>query len=264
MINAPDIRAVMEREMAGSVELSPRWVRVKAGGETIAESKTPVLLIQFGPSILPTYFFTKDEVQMGALDSPNERDGKRFWTVNANGQRFEDAAWTYADPPEHLAALKERVTFSWELLDWYEEGEQVFVHARNPHKRVDTIASIRHVQVMFGGEVIADTQRPHLLFETWLPTRYYIPQEDIRMEYLYETEHVSMCPYKGTARYWTLRVGDQMLENGAWSYPNPILENPKIKDLVAFYNEYIDIYVDGQLMPRPWSPWAADGPEGKP
>jgi uncharacterized protein (DUF427 family) len=226
------------------------------GGKTIADSKNPLLLIQFGPNVLPTYFFTHGEVDMTLLGSPVERDGKRFWTVQVGGQVVENGAWTYVDPPEHLGALKDRVSFTWETIEWYEEAEQVFVHARNPHKRVDVIHSSRHVRVVIDDQVIADTQRPALLFETWLPTRYYIPKEDVRTEYLEETSFVSQCPYKGTARYWNVKVGDRLLENVVWSYPKPITEAAKVKDMLSFFNERVDIFVDGELEPRPETPWS--------
>ena len=244
------------RAVAGEVEPSERWVRVKVGEDTIADSISPLLLIQFGPGILPTYFFTQDEIEMNHLGSLIEQGDKRFWSIEVGGKIIENGAWTYIDPPEHLSALKDRITFNWDDLDWYEEDEQVYVHARDPHKRVDVIASTRHVQVSFGGEIIADTHQPRLLFETWLPTRYYIPQNDVNMDFLQKTSLITACPYKGSAEYWTIKVGDQVLENGVWSYPNPIVENPKIKDLLCFFNEKVDIYVDGELIPRPITPWS--------
>lgn len=256
MTNLPDMPDVHAKAMRGSVEPSSRWVRVKHGEETIADSNSPMLLLQYGPHVLPTYFFTHDEVEMDRLVSSVDRDGKRFSTIEIDGQRIADAAWTYIEPPEHLSALKDRVTFSWETLEWYEEDEQVFVHARDPHKRVDVLASSRHVQVLFADQIIADTHRPYLLFETDLPTRYYIPKADVHMEYLHETSHSSQCPYKGEAHYWSVKVRDQTLENGVWSYPDPIPENPKIKGLLCFFNEKTDIYIDGEQMPRPVTPWS--------
>ena len=249
-------REGMERLMRGAIEPSGRWVRVKHGDTVIAESRTPLLLIQFGPNVMPTYFFTLDEINMDYLASSQETDGKRYWSVTVNGTKLDNAAWTYIDPPEHLSFLSERISFGWDILDWYEEAEQVFVHARDPHKRVDVMASTRRVQIEVDGEVIADTHRPFLLFETWLPTRYYIHKADVKMEFLHETSHTSRCPYKGTASYWTVKAGTEELENVAWSYPDPITENPKIKDLICFYNEKVDIYIDGALLPRPITPWS--------
>ncbi len=251
------LQDAMAQVMKGSVEPSRRWVRVKYGDVTLADSTAPILLIQFGQDVMPTYFFTQDEIDMDKLVSPIEQGDKRYWSVAIDGETFDDVAWTYLNPPEHLSALKDRITFTWwGPLQWYEEAEPVFVHARDPHKRVDVMASSRHIRVEYEGETIADTKRPYLLFETWLPTRYYIPKADVRMEFLQSASLKTACPYKGEAEYWSIQVGDHELENGVWSYPDPIIENPKIKGLMCFFNEKVDIYVDGELMPRPETPWS--------
>jgi uncharacterized protein (DUF427 family) len=132
----------------------------------------------------------------------------------------------------------------------------VFVHPRDPYHRVDVVHSSRHVKVVVDGEVVAETTRPRLLFETGLPTRYYIPKLDVRMDLLQPTDSVTACPYKGRARYWSVRVGDRTLKDLVWSYPAPIPECPKIEGLLSFYNERVDIYVDGELQPRPKTQWS--------
>jgi uncharacterized protein (DUF427 family) len=143
------------------------------------------------------------------------------------------------------------ITFDWwGELDWFEEEERVFAHARDPFKRVDVLPSSRHVQVSVDGTEIADSSRPTLLFETYLPTRYYLPRSDVRMEHLDESTTVTMCPYKGTARHWSIGGTDI-----AWSYEDPVPENPRIADLVCFYNERVDLVVDGVPQERPRSPW---------
>jgi len=139
---------------------------------------------------------------------------------------------------------------------WYEEAEQIFVHARDPHKRVDVLASSRHLRVVIGGETVAETDRPFLLFETGLPTRFYIPQEDVRMEQLEPTSLTTRCPYKGVARYWSARIGDKVVRNVVWSYADPIPECPKIKGLLSFFNEKVDLYVDGDAQEHPRTPWS--------
>jgi uncharacterized protein (DUF427 family) len=103
---------------------------------------------------------------------------------------------------------------------------------------------------------MAETQRPVLLFETGLPTRYYIPKQDVRTELLVPTVSVSRCPYKGMARYWSARVGDELIEDIVWSYPAPIPECPKIENLMSFYDEHVDVYVDGALQQKPTSPFS--------
>jgi uncharacterized protein (DUF427 family) len=125
---------------------------------------------------------------------------------------------------------------------------------------VDTLHSSRRVQVLVGGQVVADSVRPLLLFETTLPTRYYLPFEDVRTELFEASDTTSVCPYKGRARYWSIRVGDTFVKDVAWSYPDPIPENPKIRDLVAFFQEHVDLAIDGARLARPATPWSA--PDG--
>jgi uncharacterized protein (DUF427 family) len=176
--------------------------------------------------------------------------------VQSGSRRAPGAAWTYPDPAGPLAALAGHVTFSWQQLDWYEEDERVHVHARDPHKRVDTLRSSRRVQVFAGGQQVADSVRPLLLFETGLPTRYYLPFEDVRTGLLVASDTVSACPYKGLARYWSLQAGDVFVRDAAWSYPDPVPENPKIRDLLCFFNERVDLVVDGVRQERPRTVWS--------
>ena len=184
-------------------------------------------------------------------------DGAVHYDVKVGDTAAKKAAWRYADPPDKYAALKDHVAFVWHKLDhWYEEEEEVFVHPRDPYKRVDTLPSSRHVRVVINGETVADTRQPYLLFETSLPTRYYIPREDVRMDLLEPAQGTTRCPYKGVASYWSVRVGDEVFRNLVWSYPHPIPECPKIEGLLCFYNEKVDLYVDGELQPRPKTPWS--------
>jgi uncharacterized protein (DUF427 family) len=248
---------------SATVEPTARWIRVKFGGEMIADSKRAQLLIQYGPGGLPTYYFPQTDVRLDLLEpvatdgQPDNAAGMAFYTVKAGDKVAERAAWIYNDPPPGLEALRGHVSFAWNEMDaWYEEGEEVFVHARDPHKRVDVLASPRHVRVVINGETVAETERARLLFETGLPTRYYIPPDDVRIELLEPTHLTTACPYKGTAGYWTAKVGDQVLRNVVWSYADPIPECPKIKGLLCFYNERVDLYVDGELQERPVTPWS--------
>jgi uncharacterized protein (DUF427 family) len=239
-----------------SVEPTERRVRVRLGGRVVADSARAMLLIQYGPGGLPTYYLPPGDVVGGALVDETTRDGARAWTVRAGGVRREAAAWEHPDPTGDLAALAGMVTFDWHALDWYEEDERVVEHARDPHKRVDTLRSSRVVEVRVAGEVVARSARPLLLFENPLPIRYYLPAEDVRTDLFEASDTVSTCPYKGTARYWSVRVGDTLVPDAVWSYPTPIPENPKIKDLLCFFNERVDITVDGVRLERPDTPWS--------
>lgn len=243
-----------------SVETSPRWIRVKFGGEIIADSKRALLLRQYGRDRLPTYCFPQADVRVEprATSSAETPLGDvARWTLQVGDRVAENAAWIYLDPPAGLTPLNGHVSFEWDEMDaWYEEEQEVFVHARDPHQRVDVLPSSRHVRVVIAGETVAETRRPSLLFETSLPTRYYIPRDDVRMELLERTSFATRCPYKGIATYWSVKVGQQMAKNVVWSYAEPIPECPKIRGLLCFFNERVDLYVDGELQARPRTVWS--------
>jgi len=130
---------------------------------------------------------------------------------------------------------------------WIEEDEEIFGHARDPYSRVDVRPSSRRVQVTLNGETIADTRRGMFLFETGHPTRYYIPQQDVRMELLTRSPSSTVCPYKGTASYWSARVGDRTVEDVAWAYLDPLPDCPRIAGYLCFYPDKLDrIEVEGE------------------
>ncbi len=240
------------------IEPTARWVRVKLNGAYVADSRRVLLVRE--PGRTPLYYFPQEDIRLDWLESATgeaDEEGKVYWDVTVGERTVKKAAWSYPDPPANYAALKNYVAFVWHKMDhWYEEEEEVFVHPRDPYKRVDAIPSSRHVRVAIAGETVADTHRPTLLFETGLPTRYYIPPEDVRLDLLEPAKGTTRCPYKGVASYWSVRLGDEMYRNIVWSYQDPIPECPKVKGLLCFYNEKVDLYVDGELQPRPQTPWS--------
>jgi len=149
--------------------------------------------------------------------------------------------------------LVDTVRFDWDALDaWHEEDEQVFVHPRNPYTRVTAIRSSRTVRVQLDGVVLAESMSPVLVFETGLPTRYYVPRTDVNFGHLVVSDTVTACPYKGrTSGYWSVQTGDTSHADLAWSYDFPTAPLLSIAGLVAFYNERIDHIVDGDLLTRP-------------
>jgi uncharacterized protein (DUF427 family) len=255
-----DITTVGNRERV-RVERSPRWVRAFFGGQAIADSKR--VLLAFEPRRLPVYYFPREDVRMDLLQpsdysaASGERSPMVRWSLELDGRRVDNVGWSYREPDAEHARLAEHVAFYWGKLDaWFEEDEEVYVHPRDPYHRVDVAESSRHVQVVVAGETVADTRRPRLLFETNLPTRYYIPRTDVRLDLLEPTETTTQCPYKGRAVYWSVRAGGEVHKDLVWSYPFPIPECPKIERLMAFYNEKVDIVVDGQLQERPKTQWS--------
>jgi uncharacterized protein (DUF427 family) len=237
-------------------------VRVRLGEELVADSRRALLAVQYGPGpvpgvFLPTYYLPREDVADGVLtDAVVDDDGTTWWTVAAGGREVERAAWAHARPDPAVAALADHVSFSWQHLAWFEEEERLRVHARDPHKRVDVLASSRHVRVEAAGQLLAESTRPLLLFETGLPTRYYLPAEDVCENVLEPSATRTTCPYKGNARYWTARAGGTVLPDVAWSYPEPIAECPRIAGLVAFLDEHVDVTVDGVRQERPHTAWS--------
>jgi uncharacterized protein (DUF427 family) len=245
-------------------EPSPRRVRVKFNGEWIADSTSAHLL--FETRHLPVYYFPRGDVRLDLMAPTDHhtfcpyKGTASYWTVRVGDRSAENAVWGYPDPYDEVAAINDFVAFYWDRVDhWYEEDEEIFVHPRDPYKRVDVVPSSRPVRVILGGETVAETRRAMFLFETRLPTRYYIPPEDVRMDLLVPGDKVTRCPYKGQARYWSARIGDQLFPDIVWSYPEPIAECPKIKGHLAFFNEQVDaVVVDGKEVPRPLTRWSKD------
>ena len=234
------------------VEPTPRRIRVRSGDRLVADSGRALLLIRYGPGGLPTYFLPREDVAPEALAAETTGpDGQSTWDVRVGHAHAPGAAWTHPHPQ-----LAGHVTFSWRALEWYEEDEPVFVHALDPYKRIDTRRSSRRVEIRVGDETVARSIRPLLVFETSLPTRYYLPFSDVRAECLEPSELVTRCPYKGRARYWSVRAGGVVVPDAAWSYPDPVAEQPALRDLVCFYTERVDLVLDGVPQPRTVSPWS--------
>ena len=242
-------------------EPNRRRVRVFFGGEAVADSSATLYLFETGH--LPVYYFPRADVRFDLLEPSSEKShcpykgDASYYTVVAGGRRYENAVWAYPEPIASVPELADYVAFYWAKADaWYEEDDEVFKHPRDPYHRVDVLSSSRHVEVRVGGVLVADSRRPRLLFETGLPVRYYLPKLDVRQDLLVPSPTRSRCPYKGEAVYWSVRDGDELLEDIAWSYPAPIPEAPKIENLLAFYNEKTDITVDGVLQERPATQWS--------
>lgn len=205
------------------IEPAPKWVRGYTGGRKVVDSRS-VKLVWTHPHY-PTWFFPVahvDEALAGAED-----------TV------------TIADLPEHVSPR-------WEAVDrWFEEEVEVFVHPRSPYTRVDALPSSRHVEISIDGTVVADSNRPTILFETGLPTRFYLPATDVRFELLTPTDTTTACPYKGLASYWTVTIDGNEHRDVVWSYRTPLPESEAIAGMLCFFDERVDVEVDGVAQHRP-------------
>jgi uncharacterized protein (DUF427 family) len=213
--------------MAPRIEPCAKRVRTYVGGALIADSTHTLLVWDDRP--YPSYFFPTTDVRIDVL-------------------RERGISWQAGKAEE----LRDYVTFQWSAMDsWFEEDEEVFTHARSPYSRIDILATSRPVRVEREGVVLAESTHAHVLFETGLPARWYIPKVDVNMELLTPTESVTHCPYKGQAEYWSVRVGDKEIPDLAWSYRSPLPESQKVGGMVCFYNERVDLFIDGELQERP-------------
>ena len=244
------------------VETSPKWVRGIAEGQVIVDSKRAVLLHETGH--IPVYYFPMEDVRM-ELFEPTDRTTQcpykgeaRYWTLKVGERVEKNAIWSYPKRlEEEDADLSGYVAFYWDKIDaWFEENEQVYVHARDPYKRVDVIPSTRHVRVSVDGETVAETDSPTLLFETGMPVRYYIPMMDVRLDGLEPSDRVTRCPYKGEAHYHSVRTGERLHQDLVWYYTYPTTEATGIKGFLCFFNERADIEVDGVTLERPKTQWS--------
>jgi uncharacterized protein (DUF427 family) len=242
-------------------EDSPRRVRVMFNGETVADSQQVKLMHEAG--LLPVYYFPQEDVRMDLLEESDHttycpfKGEATYCSVRVGDSVAENAVWGYPEPIDSCPPIASHLAFYWHKMDhWYEEDEEVFVHPRDPYHRVDILESSRHVRVSVNGEVVAETDRPRILFETGLPPRYYITPEDVREDVLIKSEKNTQCPYKGVASYYSVEAGGRHVEDLVWYYPEPISEAAKIKGHLSFFNEKVDLEVDGEGLERPQTQWS--------
>ncbi|MFC9943820.1 DUF427 domain-containing protein [Streptomyces pratensis] len=242
---------------AGHVEPVPRRVRAELGGRFAFDTRRALYVWEW--PAYPQYSIPVEDLVDGVLiddDHLEERGAgpARRHTLRVGSEVREGAAWVWDDGAP--ASLRGTVRFEWEALDsWFEEDEPVYVHPRSPYSRVDALRSSSSVRVELDGVVVAEAPHCVKLFETGLPTRYYLDRTHVDLARLRRTGTVTRCPYKGTtSSYWSFDGDAATHENIAWAYDFPTVHVDGIAGLVAFYNERVDLYIDGTLLPRPAGP----------
>jgi uncharacterized protein (DUF427 family) len=200
---------------------SDKWIRAFRGDEVIVDSRRTLLVWEDPGRPYPRMAFPPEDVR-----------------IDTTGFKRADG----------------HVLVPWDAADrWMEEEEEMAGHARNPFQRIDTRQSSRHVRIERDGQLLAETRRPVLLFETGLPTRYYMPRDDLVAEVEPSEKH-TQCAYKGTASYFTVGGNRDI----AWYYPDPLPGMAQIAGLVAFFNERVDVDLDGERLERPQTQWSRE------
>ena len=245
----------MDEKKRGTVRAEPGAKRVRAylAGRVVADTRHPWLVWEI--PYYPAYYFPAVDVsaelaETGKTEHSPSRGDAVLYDVRVDGAVAEGAARRYPDSP--LAEIRGLVRFEWQAMDeWLEEDEPVYTHPRDPYHRVDVLASSRHVRVEVDGVTVAESPRPVILFETGLPPRYYLPLSHVRTDLLTPTGTQTHCPYKGTATYWSVDTGQGPRPDLVWAYRAPLPESQKIAGLACFYDEKVDVYLDGELQERP-------------
>ncbi|MFJ4840235.1 DUF427 domain-containing protein [Streptomyces sp. NPDC088746] len=241
----------------GHVEPVPRRIRGTIGGRVAFDTRRALYVWEW--SAYPQFSIPAVDLVDAVLtdDDHVEQLGAgpaRRHTLQVGPEVREGAAWAWDHGAP--ARLQGTVRFEWEALDsWFEEDEPVFVHPRSPYSRVDALRSSSSVRVELDGVVLADAPHCVKLFETGLPTRYYLDRAYVDQTRLRRSDTVTRCPYKGTTSgYWSF-VGDAAAHSDiAWVYDFPTIHANRIAGMVAFYNERVDLSVDGTPLPRPPAP----------
>jgi uncharacterized protein (DUF427 family) len=241
----------------------PQRVRALIDDETLVDSKRAVLLHETGH--LPVYYFPQDDLRSELLEPsdkstrcPHKGDA-RYWHVRVGERWAPDAVWAYPEPIDRASFLAGYAALDWDSFDeWFVEDEQAFGHPRDPYARIDVYRTTRHVRVLRDDVVLADSRRTKVLFESSLPPRYYFPAEDVRTELLVPSSSRTRCAYKGSASYWHVRVGTRTLEDLVWSYPDPQHDGEPVRNLFCFFNERVDLELDGETGERPQTQYSRD------
>jgi uncharacterized protein (DUF427 family) len=236
------------------VEAVPRRIRALLAGQVVLDT-TNALYVWEWP-YYPQYYIPLADVTPAVLVDEERPEHLHRGTARLHGLRVGDVAKASSARvygPDASSGLAGKVRFEWDALDaWFEEDEEVFVHPRSPYARVDALRSTRRVRIELNGAVLAESTSPVMVFETGLPTRYYLNRTEVNFDHLVATETVTSCPYKGTtSRYWSVLVDNTVHADLAWAYDFPTRQLLPITGLISFYNEKVDVIVDGQKLARP-------------
>ena len=241
---------------AGMVAQVPRRIRAVLGARTVLDTRRACYGWEWPP--YPQYYVPAEDVAPGLLVDEGVDEDRPLGPARRHGVRDgEDvrpgAAWLQTG-----GRLAGRVRFRWAAFDgWFEEDERVFVHPRNPYARVDALRSDRTVRVELDGVLLAESSSPVVVFETGLPPRFYLPRTAVDLSHLEPSGTVTECPYKGrTSAWWHVRTGDALHRDLAWCYDFPTRDLLPIAGLVAFFDEKVDVTVDGRRRERPVTPFS--------
>lgn len=256
-------------------EPTAKRIRVSLGGEPVADTDE-ALLVWEPRRVVPTYAVPLTAlrgqlVPAGAESGADEDVGVRLPGISSRpildpsvpfdahscsgtafdviaGEETGAAAAFQPDDPD----LADYIILEFNAFEWREEAEAIVSHPHDPFSRIDVRRSDRHIRLESDGRLLAESSRPMLLFETLLPVRYYLPREDVAVR-LEHSDTVTYCAYKGRASYYSVPDGPRDV---AWTYHEPLHDAEPVRDRICFFDERLDVTVDGQRRERPTTPWS--------
>jgi len=257
---------------AGYFELSPKRIRAIHSNVLLFDTTSALLLWEH--PYYPTIYIPVTNLITGLTSSSNKLSFRDDPDSKSNGDIYKKVVrklleefkiveeWRITEivvsgVEGEEKVIKDVVEFEGGKLDgfvripfdavdlWLEESIPMHVHIRDPYKRIDTLKSTRHITIKIDGTVMADSHSPVLLFETGLPTRYYLPPDSLTWNYIRSSDTVTRCPYKGEASYYSVKFNGKEWKDVVWYYKYPIAESLEVAGLVCFYNEKVEVWVDG-------------------
>jgi len=256
-------------------EPTAKRVRACIGGEPVAD--TCEARLTWEPRrVVPTYAvpitaLTAQLVPAGAESGADEDVGVRLPAISSRpildpsvpfdahscsgtaydviaGDETGAAAAFCPDDPD----FADYVILEFAAFEWREEDEHVVSHPHDPFSRIDVLRSSRHIRIEHDGRLLAESTRPMLLFETLLPVRFYLSRDDVKV-HLEPSDTATYCAYKGRASYYSVPDGPRDV---AWTYHEPLHDAEPVRDRICFFDERVDVIVDGKHRDRPITPWS--------
>jgi uncharacterized protein (DUF427 family) len=228
----------------------PRRVRAEFGEQTVLDTRAGMLLHETG--LRPQLYLPEQDLRAEFLEPTDHhtycpfKGIASYRTLRIGDRVADNAVWHYPDPVPSASWLAGYAALYWSAVDrWLDEDEEALTHLPDPFHRVDVRTTSRRVRVLAGDVVIADSTRSLMLSETGLPNRYYLPAADIQEDVLVASGTQTVCPYKGRASYWSLRLGDRELADAAWGYPQPLAEAARIAGYRCFDYDKLTVEIDG-------------------
>ncbi|KAI0444685.1 DUF427-domain-containing protein [Xylaria telfairii] len=257
-------RSLLAAGPVKTLPAAPKRIRIQLGGRVVADTTRAVYIWEH--PYYPTYYVPLSSFSGGVLSyggGDDDEKGYSLATLSVPG-RSTDRVIVFSPSNNANGVLSGLVRVEFGAADaWFEEDARIDIHPKDPFKRVDVVYSSRPVRVLVSGTQVASAGGSFHLYETGLPVRFYLPVTSVSAEFLRPSDTVTACPYKGEANYYDVVVsegeegkGEERLKDVVWYYKTPKLECAAIAGCLCFYNEKVDIELDGKMLGRPKTPFS--------